>query len=618
MEGVSVVKRFMLFTVLTLVAGAVPAMASGHTSAATLPNGTSIEVTIDWPANGTEYVVPADTAGVDVLVSGTASVGEGEPDATLVYVVDVSFSANQPSLGDCGGDLNGDGAGNTILDCEIAGVIALNNAANTEGSVDEVGVAVYGQNGAAADMTPAGGDDPITAPDAGPGHVDTVAMSIVSPFCDAGVGQFTPKIVGCDGTNFSAGLAAATSIVGASTNGTNLVVFLSDGLSNLGGATFAADLAALAATGAVVQTFAVGTGSSCAGGSAGTLQQIADATGGSCTTVADPSDLADVVPDLISSTLDSIEFAVDGGAGAPLPNSEITLPLPQDGPVTVGYTTIASGLAPGGHTLCSTAFGTDAGGAGDSGAACVEINLLQIDLQPADATNELGTPGQTHTVTATITGAPGTLEGRTVTFQVTSGPNAGTTGTCTIDVTCTTDATGAVSWTYEAIQGLAGIGTDTIEACFTVNDPTGSTGCDTALKHWGDTTAPVVECVAGPNPHGKTVPAAGNTPAGAKAGQNPDGFYRLTAADAVDPNPQIYVRDSVSGTVFGPFSSGTVIKWTQAPGAKPGAKKIGSSNGSAGAVMWHITAKGDMETYAEDVFGNVSASVTCLVPPPPK
>ena len=128
-------KRLALFTVLALLTTALPALAAGHQAAGTLPNGTSIEATIDDPADGTEILVPAGDPTTEVTVSGTGSVGEGEPDATFVYVIDVSFSTNDPAAGDCGGDRNGDGSSNTILDCQVAGVLALNDAALVEGSV---------------------------------------------------------------------------------------------------------------------------------------------------------------------------------------------------------------------------------------------------------------------------------------------------------------------------------------------------------------------------------------------------------------------------------------------------------------------------------------------------
>ena len=128
--------------------------------------------------------------------------------------------------------------------------------------------------------------------------------------------------------------------------------------------------------------------------------------------------------------------------------------------------------------------------------------------------------------------------------------------------------------------------------------------------HIPDVTAPVAACDEGTNPAGKNVPKATN--------QNPDGFYLLTATDNLDPNPQIWVMDGGSGTIFGPYESGTTIKYTQAPGATPSQKTIGSSNGQAGAVTVHITGTGDAFVFATDASDNVGATVACLVPPPPK
>jgi len=138
-----------------------------------------------------------------------------------------------------------------------------------------------------------------------------------------------------------------------------------------------------------------------------------------------------------------------------------------------------------------------------------------------------------------------------------------------------------------------------------------------------DVTPPVVRCVETTNPHGQTVPPAGSTtPPGAKGGQNEDGFYELLAFDNVDPNPEIFVLDTGSGTIFplAPpgFASGTKIKYTEAPGGTPSIKKMGSTSGQAGAVAWHITGTGDMAIFAVDDAGNVSDRVLCLVPPPPK
>jgi choice-of-anchor A domain-containing protein len=95
-----------------------------------------------------------------------------------------------------------------------------------------------------------------------------------------------------------------------------------------------------------------------------------------------------------------------------------------------------------------------------------------IVLAPPSATNPVGT---THTVTATVAddvGAP--VVGRTVTFLVVSGPNAGETGTDD------TDAQGKATFTY---TGDGGEGIDTIRASFQDSQGGARTSND-ATKHW--------------------------------------------------------------------------------------------------------------------------------------
>jgi hypothetical protein len=119
-------------------------------------------------------------------------------------------------------------------------------------------------------------------------------------------------------------------------------------------------------------------------------------------------------------------------------------------------------------------------------------------------------------------------------------------------------------------------------------------------------------CTETTNPHGKNVPPAGSTTLpGRKGGQNEDGFYRISS----DTGVAVFVKDLGSGTIFGPFPSGTKIKYTQAPGGTPSSKKIGSTNGQAGAVQVHITGTGDAFVFPT---GEPQHGVSCLVPPPPK
>jgi hypothetical protein len=198
-------------------------------------------------------------------------------------------------------------------------------------------------------------------------------------------------------------------------------------------------------------------------------------------------------------------------------------------------------------------------------------------------------------VTATVSddfGDP--VAGVDVDFDILSGPNAGAAGSGT------TDVNGEVDFSYVATQGPAGLGTDEIQGCFT--DGQGHDVCDTVFKRWQDTTPPDAACTPTNNPAGKNVPPASNE----------DGFFELTATDAVDPDPEIFVRDSASSAEFGPFPSGTKIKLTQAPGATPEIKP------GTGDIDWKIKLKGDALLVAVDDSGNESDPITCLVPPPPK
>jgi hypothetical protein len=121
-------------------------------------------------------------------------------------------------------------------------------------------------------------------------------------------------------------------------------------------------------------------------------------------------------------------------------------------------------------------------------------------------------------------------------------------------------------------------------------------------------SAHVPFCEESVNPHGQNVPPAGSsTLPGSQGGQNEDGFYRI-GSDVSTP-----VTVVTGGVTFGPFPSGSVVKYTQAPGATPSSKTIGSSSGQAGAVIVHITGPDELVVTAVD-----GSTVTCFVPPPPK
>jgi hypothetical protein len=139
---------------------------------------------------------------------------------------------------------------------------------------------------------------------------------------------------------------------------------------------------------------------------------------------------------------------------------------------------------------------------------------------------------------------------------------------------------------------------------------------DTAVNGGSTQTASEDEygagCVEYVNPHGQNIPPAGQTPPGTNpnAGQNDDGFYLVGNTGGSD----VFVVDLGTGTQFGPFPGGTVIKYTQATGKTPSSQKIGSDNGDAGAVEVHITGQGDFQIVPVDG----GPAQTCLVPRPPK
>jgi len=127
-----------------------------------------------------------------------------------------------------------------------------------------------------------------------------------------------------------------------------------------------------------------------------------------------------------------------------------------------------------------------------------------------------------------------------------------------------------------------------------------------ATDEYGGTCAEYV------NPHGATIPPAGQTAPGTnpKSGQNPDGFYQIGSTDG----SQVYVIDTATGTKFGPYPNGTVIKYTEANGGDPKTLTIGSTNGQAGAVQVHIFGRGDPAVQSV----NGGTLTVCYVPPPPK
>ncbi len=424
------------------------------------------------------------------------------------------------------------------------------------------------------------------------------------------------SLVAAGGTNHEAAITTAQSqLAGGSSN--DIMIIFTDGRTTVGGD---ASNEAAAARAAGTEIFVIGLGDV---NQAELADWATDPDSSHLFITPSASDVeaifqaigaAVVVPAATGvSVVDTVNghFAVSNAAASKGAVGQVgnvltwTVPTLQTETVTLTYTVTHDPTKPGGvEQVNDSVTYTDAEGhvvTFPSPTVRVHGCAATIDLTPPTATNELGTPGQTHTVNAAVNddfGDP--VNGVLVSFSVLSGPNAGGAGSGTTAGGIGTD------FTYAGAQGLAGLGQDLIQGCF-VNGA-GANVCDTATKDWVDTTPPAVQCAATTNPSGGNVPNAGNNP---KSGQNPDGFYVLTASDAVDPNPTITIADSGSTATFGPFPSGTKIKLTQAPDATPNQKP------GPGVIDWHITLKGDAVVTATDASGNTSAPVSCLVPPRP-
>ncbi len=542
-----------------------------------LPANTPITVTLEMPTDGALVASPPGS----VALKGTATVGEGAAaPPTVAFALDVSTATQAASTDTCDPGATGNA---TVLGCEIAAALQLNGEANPA-VVTQVGVVVFGGGATApavssvhADMAADAGDQPFAAPGDG---VATVLKSV-----DTGkVGQYTDLTVTATLPSLGAGLQEAGALLGAGPGKT--LVFLASGANG-------SDPSVASATfpdGVVIRAVALGDNACDAdAGGFGSLAAVAarGAAGSSCQRLRSLTDLPKITaPE--TPKLQSLSVIVDGQAPVDI-SSSANPALPQDGGITVEYTYVLTKLEPGTHQVCVRASGTDAGGAGYVDA-CATVTVATIALAPAENKTELGTPPQTHTVVATVAaGAAGAVAEVPVAFDVVSGPNTGATGTFR------TDASGQASFTYTAIQHLAGLGTDTIRACFT--DAQGTKACAMAAQTWYDKTPPVPSCPPGPNPGGQ--------PTGSTA----NGFFKLVAIDAVDPDPQVFLKDMGSGKVFGPFKSGIAIKYTQAPGATPGQEPM------AGAVTWHVKGNGDAVVYAKDASENVSTTVACAAHP---
>jgi len=261
--------------------------------------------------------------------------------------------------------------------------------------------------------------------------------------------------------------------------------------------------------------------------------------------------------------------------------------------------------------------------AGANCAASASIDIGSYDPDVGDSiTNRVQTPpgpyglGSTL-VTLTVTDTYGAANScnALVTVVDTTPP----TVNCPDNIVATNDpgkCSAMVNYTVTATDNCGGV------ANITEDFPSGATypkGISivhvTAVDNAGNTNGcsftvtvldrepPEVACSPAPNPSGKISVPSNNR----DAGVNPDGYYQLFAKDNCDSNPRIYVNDTGSTFVAGPFANGDIVRVKRAGGAP-------FSTLGIAPVVALISLKGNGLSVALDSDGNMTPdSAGCIV-----
>lgn len=247
-------------------------------------------------------------------VEGTFSASDADG-VNVIYVVDVSGSTASPTGQDCNGDGKNDALDNTnsagatgdTLDCEISGVISLNASIRNRANV-EVALIPFGSSAAAANLDGGGGDKVFVAPAADFDNDRSGTADVVQAAGSMTQGQialFSSRSVST-GTSFDNAVTELLRVKGVGRFSRTVAFFLSDGESSVSAST----LSSLKASGAEVQTYAIGDGAGCQAN--GPLDRIAKETGQVCTKVANPALLQGVLGANQPSVLDRIEVSANG------------------------------------------------------------------------------------------------------------------------------------------------------------------------------------------------------------------------------------------------------------------------------------------------------------------
>lgn len=288
----------------------------------TTTTGQELNIEIAQPADG-------DTLACNqpLTVSGVTALGPLDDMAHVVYVVDISGSTSFETdldcngnglSGDAGDDYNQDGINGDILDCEISGVIALNDSligTNTDASI--VG---FGSDAFVADIQPDLGfqifTQPLESDRDSDGVIDINEVVTSMDFQESGggslIGLFSPFHFDT-GTNFDGALLATyAAFASQPTSEQRVAFFLSDGDSPTFTIGTGSPVQQVADANITVNTYSIGAAASGCGPDE-SLGQIAAITGGTCTVVDDPSQLAAVLGGITPTGLDYVTVSLNSG-----------------------------------------------------------------------------------------------------------------------------------------------------------------------------------------------------------------------------------------------------------------------------------------------------------------
>lgn len=316
-----------------------------------LPGGTSLGVSLS----------ALDVVDGVPVVKGQADVGQGPAaqNTSVAYVLDVSGSTGDAAA--CGGDANGDGRSNTVLDCEIAAAIKLHEEVVASGTVDKVAVIQFSTSAQARDLDPTSGTATLVAPDADKdedGILDVV--------------EGLRALRASGGTNFAPAAQTACRVLATTGSANLLAAFLSDGA---GSGTLSSVVPCDPPV--VFQSFAAGRNSDCLAGRANQrLDDLSRLSGGTCRNVPDVAELPDILPEVIASEITKVEYTLDGGDPVDV---SAALGLPLSGPAARELELALPADLAGSHELCVTVTGVDAGGT-SAVTTCSEVVTISGEL----------------------------------------------------------------------------------------------------------------------------------------------------------------------------------------------------------------------------------------------